>query len=104
MRELLLAFVDAMNAREWATLRSLLAPDLVFELPQRHERIDGRDAYIAFNSESDSGWRIDPQVIVADDHHGAILFRWLDGETETTAAAFFGFTAGAITRITDLFP
>ena len=104
MRELLTAFVDAMNARDWEALRSLLAPDLVFELPQRRERIDGSEAYIAFNADGDRGWRIDPLVIVADEHHGALLFRWLDADGATTAAAFFAFSAGRITTITDLFP
>jgi ketosteroid isomerase-like protein len=99
VRELLLRFVEAMNARDWDALRALLAPDLVFEVPQRGERLDGRDAYIAFNAEDDSGWQIDPEVLVADDHAGAVLFRWNDD----WGIAFLAFSDGVITTIRDFF-
>jgi hypothetical protein len=104
VKAVLCAFVEAMNARNWPALRELLAPDLVFELPQRGERIDGRDRYLAFNAEGGGEWRIEPTVILADDTDGCLQFRWHDAEGDSLAMAFFTFAGGRIATITDFFP
>lgn len=103
-KSLVAAFVDRLDRRDWAGFAELLAPDVVYELPQTRERIRGRDRYVTFNAEYPGDWHIEPQVIVGDDVHGAVMFRWtLDGES-SLAVAFFDHHAGVITQVTDFWP
>jgi ketosteroid isomerase-like protein len=103
-KTLVAAFAERMEARDWPRLAELLDADVVYELPQTGERIRGRDRYVAFNAEYPGDWHIDPQVVLGDDHDGALLFRWtLDGDT-ALAIAFFEVGRGRITKITDFWP
>jgi hypothetical protein len=103
-KTLVAAFVDRLDRRDWAGFAELLAPDVVYELPQTRERIRGRDRYVTFNAEYPGDWRIEPQVVLGDDAHGALLFRWtLDGES-SLAVAFFEHDGSMITKITDFWP
>ena len=59
---------------------------------------------MTFNAEYPGDWRIEPQVVLGDDAHGALLFRWtLDGES-SLAVAFFEHDGSMITKITDFWP
>jgi hypothetical protein len=103
-KTLVAAFADRLDRRDWAGFAELLAPDVVYELPQTRERIRGRDRYVTFNAEYPGDWHIDPQVVIGDDAHGALLFRWtLDGES-SLAVAFFEHDSSMITKITDFWP
>jgi hypothetical protein len=103
-KALVAAFADRLERRDWPGLTELLHPDVVYELPQTRERIRGRDRYVTFNAEYPGDWHIEPQVVLGDDHDGALLFRWtLDGES-ALAVAFFEVAGGTITRITDFWP
>lgn len=103
-KALVAAFADRLERRDWTGLAALLAPDVVYELPQTRERIRGRDRYVTFNAEYPGDWHIEPQVVVGDDVHGALLFRWaLDGES-SLAIAFFEHDGGLITKVTDFWP
>lgn len=49
-------------------------------------------------------WHIEPRVVLGDDAHGALLFRWtLDGES-SLAVAFFEHDGALITKVTDFWP
>jgi hypothetical protein len=103
-KTLVAAFADRLDRRDWAGFAELLAPDVVYELPQTRERIRGRDRYVSFNAEYPGDWHIDPQVVLGDDAYGALMFRWtLDGES-SLAVAFFEHDGSTITRITDFWP
>jgi hypothetical protein len=103
-KALVAAFADRLERRDWTGLAALLAPDVVYELPQSRERIRGRDRYVTFNAEYPGDWHIEPQVVVGDDVNGALLFRWtLDGES-SLAVAFFEHGGGLITKVTDFWP
>jgi SnoaL-like domain len=103
-KTLVAAFVDRLDRRDWAGFAELLAPDVVYELPQTRERIRGRDRYVTFNAEYPGDWHIAPQVVLGDDVHGALLFRWtVDGES-SLAVAFFEHDGSMITMITDFWP
>jgi hypothetical protein len=103
-KALVAAFADRLERRDWTGLAALLAPDVVYELPQTRERIRGRDRYVTFNAEYPGDWHIEPQVVVGDDVHGALLFLWrLDGES-SLAIAFFEHDGGLITKVTDFWP
>jgi len=103
---LVAAFADRLERRDWAAFGALLDPDLVYEIPQTRERIRGRDRYVTFNAEFPGDWHIEPLVVLGDEHHGSLLFRWtLDGEA-SLAVAFFELDAcaGRITKVTDFWP
>ena len=102
--ELAAAFVERLERRDWDGLGELLHPGVVYELPQSRERIRGRDRYIQFNAEYPGDWHIDPRVVLGDDHHGAVLFRWTMDRESSLAIVFFEFDDGRITKVTDFWP
>ena len=104
-KDLVAAFAERLEARDWKGLAELLDPDVVYEVPQTHERIRGSDRYITFNIEYPGEWHIEPKVVLGDDHDGCLLFRWTVGESEDALAiAFFEVAAGRITKVTDFWP
>jgi hypothetical protein len=103
-KALVTAFADRLERRDWAGLGELLAPDVVYELPQTRERIRGRDRYVTFNAEYPGDWHIEPQVIVGDELHGALLFRWTLDDESSLAVAFFEHDGERITKVTDFWP
>jgi len=103
-KDLIRAFADSLERRDWDALAETLDPDVVYEIPQTHERIRGRDRYVTFNVEYPGNWHIDPRVIIGDEHDGVLLFQWtLDGPA-TLAIAFFEIANGRITKVTDFWP
>lgn len=103
-KEIVAAFADRMERRDWTAFAELLAPDVVYEIPQSRERIRGREKYVTFNAEFPGDWHVEPQVIVADEQHGSLLFQWTLAGESSLAIAFFEFAGGAITKITDFWP
>ena len=102
--ELVERFIASLEARDWEAWAGLLDPAVIYEIPQSRERIRGRDRYLRFNQEFPGDWHLRPKVAIADEHHGVVWFEWLlDGHTDD-AMAFFEFTAGLITRVTDFWP
>jgi ketosteroid isomerase-like protein len=103
-RGLAAAFVELLEARDWTGLGELLAPDVVYEIPQTRERIRGRERYLQFNAEYPGDWHITPKVVLGHDRDGCVLFEWaLDGDT-SLAIAFFEAADGRITKVTDFWP
>ena len=98
------AFAAHLEAREWTAFAALLAPDVVYEIPQTRERIRGRDSYVRFNAEFPGDWHLEPQVVLADEHHGSLLFGWTLDEESSLAVAFFELADRLITKITDFWP
>lgn len=56
---------ERMQARDWAGVGELLAPDVVVEWPVSGERIVGRDNYVRVNAEYPEGWSVRVLRIVA---------------------------------------
>jgi ketosteroid isomerase-like protein len=103
-RELVAAFAERLERRDWPALSELLADDVLYEIPQTHERIRGRDKYVTFNAEFPGDWHVTPEVVLADSDRGCLLFRWSVTGESSLAIAFFEFADGRITRITDFWP
>jgi hypothetical protein len=103
-KELVAAFADRLERRDWAGLSALLHPDVVYEIPQSRERIRGRDRYVQFNAEYPGDWHVEPVVVLGDDHDGSLLFRWTLAGESSLAVAFFEVAEGLITKITDFWP
>lgn len=98
------AFAATLEARDWPAFAALLHSDVVYEVPQTRERIRGRDRYVQFNAEYPGDWHLEPQVVLADDHDGSLLFRWRLDDEDSLAIAFFELRDGRITKITDFWP
>lgn len=100
------AYWAAANARDWAGFGRLLAPEVVYELPQSRERIRGRERYVQFNVEYPGDWTVYPERIVGDGRHGASWIRFVAlGEADQTGLCFFDLDEhGLIERITDFWP
>ncbi len=104
-RNLVAAFAERLERRDWVGLGQLLDPDVVYEIPQSRERIRGRDQYVTFNAEYPGDWHLEPQVVLGDDRNGSLLFRWrLDDQPSSLAIAFFEFRDGLIIKVTDFWP
>jgi hypothetical protein len=104
--DVIAAFWKAVSARDWAGFGALLAPDVVYELPQTRERVRGREAYVRFNAEYPGEWEIAPLRIVGAGRSGASWIRFVvDGGEEQTGISFFDLDDdGLIARIHDFWP
>lgn len=103
-RERVQRFIATLEARDWAAWAELLDPDVVYEIPQSRERIRGRDRYLRFNQEFPGDWHLRCKVVIADEQRGVVWFDWLLDGGRDDAMAFFEFTGGLITRVTDFWP
>jgi hypothetical protein len=103
-KDLVTAFADTLERRDWPALAELLDANLIYEIPQTRERIRGRDRYVAFNAEYPGSWHIDPMVVLGDDHDGSLLFRWTVAGESSLGIAFFEIDGNKITKITDFWP
>jgi hypothetical protein len=103
-------FISTLEARDWEAWESLMSPDVVYVMPQTHERIRGRAAYREFNETYPGEWHLTPHLVIGNDWQAVVWFHWRldapDGSSETgDAQAFFEFdTAGAIVKVTDFWP
>jgi hypothetical protein len=105
-KDVVASYWAAANARDWAAFGRLLAPGVVYELPQTGERIRGRVTYVRFNAEYPGDWTVEPVRIVGDGaSHAASWTRFLVGGEEQPALCFFDLDeAGLIAQITDFWP
>lgn len=99
------AYVETMDARDWAAWTPLLHEDVVYELPQTRERIRGRDGLLAFNTAYPGDWRLTADVVVADEDGAAVRMGWRDGDQSGEAQVFLELGPdGRITKVTDFWP
>ena len=98
-------FIETLEARDWEVWASLLHPAVVYEVPQTSERIRGRDRYLQFNQEYPGDWHLRLKVSLADSDHGVAWFGWeVSGSEPADGMAFFTFSDGQITSVTDFWP
>lgn len=99
------AFVELMDARDWDAWASLLAPEVVYEVPQTRERIRGRDAYLEFNRTFPGDWHLSPKVVIADADRAVVWFAWSEGGETADGQVFLELdAAGLVTKVTDFWP
>ena len=102
--ELIESYWRYANARDWPAFGALLAESIVYELPQTHERVRGRDAYIEFNATYPGEWRAEVVQIIAEDSRAVSNMAFKIGAETATAISFFELEDGRITRIVDYWP
>ena len=104
-KQLVTDFIESLERRDWETWSSLLDRDVVYEIPQTRERIRGRDQYLRFNREFPGDWHLALRVAIADEENGVAWFVWeVDDAEPVDAMAFFTFSDGLITSVTDFWP
>ena len=105
LRKTVESFWSAAEARDWSTFASTLAEDVLYDLPQTRERIQGRDSYVQFNREYPGDWHLRIQRIVADSEQAVTWIHVTVGLDEVYAVTFFtGDEEGRITTVTDFWP
>ena len=91
-------FIETLEFRDWDGWSALLHPDVVYELPQSRERVQGKHRYLRFNQEYPGDWHLRLKVAIADDRNGVAWFSWRVGDDEPgDAMAFFTFADGLVT-------
>ena len=103
-REVVIRYYQSLNQRDWQGLRSTLAQDVVYEIPQTRERVQGLEPYLNFSATFPGDWTIEIVRVVADEGGAAeeIVFR--EGEEAMTSIAFFELDGGKIRHILDYWP
>lgn len=103
-RDVVIRYFQSLNQRDWEGLRSTLADEVIYEIPQTRERIRGLEPYVHFNATFPGDWTLEVERVVADQTGAAArAFFRLDGE-EMTAVVFFELEGGKIHRILDYWP
>lgn len=104
-RQIATAYVHSLEQRDWSRLTTLLAEDVVYEMPQTRERIPGRSAFLQFNQEYPGDWHLRVRRVVAD---GRVAALWLDvrvGAEGQDACVWVEVSEqGLISRVTDYWP
>jgi ketosteroid isomerase-like protein len=103
--ELARHFLATLEARDWDAWEDLLSPEVVYEMPQTHERIRGRAAYREFNVTYPGEWHLTPKVVIGDPDRAVVWFTWTHGDHAGDAQVFLEFGGdGLITQVTDFWP
>jgi hypothetical protein len=97
-------FAEALERRDWDGFAALLAEDVLYEIPQTREVINGSERYVQFNTEYPGDWHITQQRIIADETGASMLFRWDLGDESSLAIVFFEISDGLVRRVTDFWP
>ena len=99
------AYVERAEARDWDGFGALLTEDVVYEMPQTRERVQGKRSYLQFNQEYPGDWHLEIRRIVADGQHAAA---WIDsriGDEHQDACIWFELDDdGLIAKVTDYWP
>lgn len=95
----------SIDARDWDGLRAVLAPDVVYRVPQTGEQAIGPERSVRFNAEYPGDWRLSVTTLVADAEGAATTIDFVDGDEHQTGIALFTFAPdGRIATIDDWWP
>ncbi|MDX6358658.1 MAG: hypothetical protein QOH37_1712 [Nocardioidaceae bacterium] len=98
-------FWETTEARDWAALAGVLAPELVYDMAQTRERIRGREALLRFFDAYPGDWHLTVRRLVADGEGAATMLDFTVGEEQLTGITFFSFDDdGLISRVEDIWP
>jgi ketosteroid isomerase-like protein len=103
--EIVRSYWEAAEARDWAAFAALLAPEVVYELPQTRERIQGRAKVVRVNEEYPGDWHVVLVEAIGEDRRAATWITFAVGDEEQPGLCFFELGEdGLILRITDFWP
>lgn len=95
-----------MAGNDFHAVGAVLADDFTFDMPQSGERIRGRDAYAAMNSDYPAAgpWRFVVRRLLVDGDAAVSEVDVTDGRVRGRALTFFALRAGQIARIVEYWP
>ena len=102
--DLLHAYVERLEGRDWAGVADLLHEDVVYRLPQTGEVVQGRDAFLAWNQNYPEGWHLRLAEAYGDDTGGAARIDAVAEGEPVTALVFVTVSDGLLTEIRDWWP
>lgn len=104
--EIVHAFWKRMESNDFHWAAELLADDFVLDWPQSDERIRGRAAFAAVNSEypSHGRWQFGVNRVVGDDEEAVSDVSVTDGVQRARAISFFTVRDGRIVAMTEFWP
>jgi hypothetical protein len=103
--ELIRRYWAAAQARDWPAFAELLAPDVVYDLPQTRERIRGVVSYVEFNATYPGDWSVEVVRVIGDGRYGVSWTAFTVDGTEQPGICFFELdNHGLIAAITDFWP
>ena len=95
----------AFEARDWTAAAEVLAPDVVYELPQSRERVRGREDFLRFNRDYPGDWHL---ALVRTVTEGDQVVAWVevsvDGIVGVNLAWITLDEAGLIRELVDFWP
>ncbi|NYG59164.1 hypothetical protein BJ980_002087 [Nocardioides daedukensis] len=92
---------SAIDARDWAALRSLLADDCRVEYC--HDgKVFGPDAWVAFNADYPGVWTFTLDDLVADAGRVVVRARTQDSSMTFHVASFLTVTDGLVSEIVEV--
>jgi hypothetical protein len=103
-RAIVLRYFDSMGARDWDGFGTVLAEDVVYEMPQTGERITGRERLLTFNREYPGDWRLSVTRLIVDSERAAGSMNFTVGDEQLVGLVYFELAGGLITRVTDFWP
>ena len=92
------------NARQWDDFSSLLDPNVVYEVPQTRERVQGREGYRDFNVTYPEGWTAVVTSLISEGDQGVSVIDFNINGKVATGISFFTLSQGLITKIVDYWP
>ncbi|MBA3842426.1 MAG: nuclear transport factor 2 family protein [Actinobacteria bacterium] len=99
--EVLRAFQEAMQARDWERARPLLHDELVVVYPHTGERFVGGDAFLAMNRAFPEGWTISVRQVIEEGERVAAEIRVEQDGSVFWSVSFAVVRDGRIVHLTD---
>lgn len=103
-REAVLQHWQAANARDWPRFAAVLAPELIYEVPQTRERVRTAAGYLEFFQTWPGHWQAEIVQLIADECSVVTTIDFVTDAGVETGIGFFEVRDGLITRITDYWP
>lgn len=94
----------ACEDRDWEAFGQVVAPDIVYRVPQTREMVRGRDDYVAFNQTYPGDWHLTVDRVIAQDGEGVSWTTFVVGDEAMTGLCFFRLSGDLITEIDDFWP
>jgi ketosteroid isomerase-like protein len=97
-------YFETMRGRDWDAFSTVLAEDVVYELPQTSERITGREKYVQFNREYPGDWVLTVTRLLVDGSAAAASMNFTVGDEEMVGLVYLQISDGLVSRVTDFWP
>jgi hypothetical protein len=103
-RDLIQAHWTLANERRWEEFRTLLHPELHYEMPQTREYADSGEGYLELFRTWPGNWRATIQHLVCEENKAVSIIEFKVDAQLMTGISIFGVVEGRIISVTDYWP